>query len=129
MNLFGAAPKEYEPRDVIIIFGSNGTADIATVLEIDSERILAAGEVEYSIPIADVKPYSGKRGRIFSYKASEENITDTKRLAELEKSIVLKQITLFEKQKFADEPMKWPIGKMIIGGIGIFLLVLFLALK
>jgi hypothetical protein len=115
-------------RDVMVIFSTDGTADIAPIVEITEERVLAVGEVEYSVPTGDLKVYIGRRGRIFSYKATEENITDVKRLASLERSIVLRQITMFEKESRPTEN-KLPIGKIIAIGAAVLLLIILLAVK
>lgn len=115
-------------EDLLVVFSSNGSADLATITDISDERIFASGEVGYAVPIGDTKVYIGPRGRIFSYRASEENVTDTKRLAALERSTVLKQITMFEKESISsDSP--FPIGKIVAVGIGILLLIIYLAVK
>jgi hypothetical protein len=115
-------------QDVLIVLSSNGTADIAPVVEINEERLLAYGEVEYAVPIADTKVYIGRRGRIFSYPASEENITDVKRIAALERSTVLRQITMYEKERFAPES-KLPLGKIILIGLAVLVLIIIMVVK
>jgi hypothetical protein len=115
-------------QDIMVIFSTDGTAEIAPIVEITEERVLAVGEVEYAVPLGDLKVYIGRRGRIFSYKAIEENITDSKRLAALERSIVLRQITMFEKEARPTEN-KLPMGKMILIGAGIVLMIIILAVR
>lgn len=115
-------------QDLLVVFSTDGTADIAPIREISEERILAAGEVEYCVPAGDTKVYIGRYGRIFSYPATEENISDTKRLAALERSTVLKQITMFEKERI--EPAgKLPIGKLMIVVAIIVIFIIMLAVK
>jgi hypothetical protein len=115
-------------HDVLVILSSNGTAEIAPVLEINEERILAYGEVEYSVPIGEAKVYIGRRGRIFTYPASEENITDTKRIAALERSTVLRQITMFEKERMSPAG-KLPLGKLMLIGAIVLIVIIVLAVK
>jgi hypothetical protein len=115
-------------QDFLIVFSTNGTADFVPVVEVNEERILASGEVDYSIPLADAKAYIGRRGRIFSYPATEENITDTKRLAALERSTVLKQITIFEKERFTPDG-KLPLGKMMLIGAIVLVVIIIMVVK
>lgn len=116
-------------QDVLIVFSESGRADIAPVIEINEERILAAGEVEYAVPIGDTKVFIGPKGRVYSYPASDENVTDCKRIAALEQSTVLKQITLFEKERVAPPAAPLPMGKIILVGIAVIVLIIILAVK
>jgi hypothetical protein len=114
-------------QDVIVLFSDNGTAEIAPIAEINEDRILAYGEVEHSVPLEDTKVFIGRYGRIFTYRASEDNITDTKRIAALERSTVLRQITLFEKER-VPEAAKMSMGKILLIGAAV-LIVIFLLFK
>jgi hypothetical protein len=117
-------------RDVLVVMSSDGTADIAPIIEINEERILAAGEgdVEYAVPIGDAKLYIGRMGRIYSYPATDENVSDVKRIAALERSIVLKQITIFEKIGTAPQG-KLPIGKILLVGAIVVIFIIIMAVK
>jgi len=115
-------------QDVLIVFSDNGTADIATIIEISDERILALGEVEYAVPLGDSKAFIGRRGRIFCYPSTAENITDVKRIAALERTTVLRQITLFEKEARVTD-LKKPIGKYLIIGLILFIGIILLVVK
>jgi hypothetical protein len=117
-------------QDVLVIMSSDGTADIAPIIEINEERILATGEdeVDYAVPIGDAKLYIGRRGRIYTYPASDENVFDVKRIAALEKSTVLKQITLFEKETAAPD-VKLPIGKIILVAAVVLIFIIILAVR
>lgn len=85
-------------RDKIIVIDANGTADIATVFDRDSESLFAESATEdYAVPIADVTAFVGTQGRIYMLRADSDYIADTKRLASLEKSIVLRQVTHFQR--------------------------------
>lgn len=115
-------------QDILIVFSTDGRADIAPIIEISDERILAVGEVEYAVPLGDTKAYIGRRGRIFSFPSTSENIADVKRIAALERSTVLRQITLFEKEaRTIDE--KKPIGKLLLIGVVILIIIIVLAVK
>lgn len=96
--MFKLKKNQQMSRDIAVIISDDGTADVAYVIDTDSDRILAENEThDYAIPIADCRHYVGSRGRIYVYGAVPECIQDTKRLAELEKSTVLKQITMYKK--------------------------------
>lgn len=112
-----------EPRDVLVMIGSDGTAEIVSVIDRDHDRILAG---EYSIPIGEAKAYTGRNGRIYVCPADVEYITDTKRIAALERSTVLRHITHFEKES---QPVKLPMGKIAIAVVAVLILIIILAVK
>lgn len=86
-------------HDRVVILREDMTADIATVYEVDDARLVAASAgQDYIIPCADVKQtYIGPAGRIYVLGADVDYINDTVRLAALEKSTVLGQITQYAK--------------------------------
>lgn len=89
---------QQETRDKLVIINENGTADIADVYDRDHEKITADSITgDYTVPLADIKAYSSSRGIIYVYPSTQENIEDCQRLAALEKSIVLRQVTQYEK--------------------------------
>lgn len=91
-------------RDRVVILDADGTADIATVVDADDQAIYAdSATQEYAIPVQDAqKSYVGPSGRIYLLAADSDYISDTKRLAALEKSIVLRHVTQFDKPR--DQP-------------------------
>lgn len=101
--------KPVPDRDRVVIFDEGGTADIATVLETDDQALYAASVTqEYAIPLGDIKKvYVGPSGRIYALFADSDYVRDTERLAALEKSIVLRQVTHFQK------PLSEPEGSGI----------------
>lgn len=122
-------PEAPATQDVLIVLSKSGRADIAPIIDINEERILAAGEVEYSIPIEDTKVYIGRRGRVYSFPASDENITDCKNIAALERSTVLQKITLFKEDVPPVAGASMPIGKLIFAGVAVLILIIILAVK
>ncbi|MFD0717672.1 hypothetical protein [Paenibacillus sp. GCM10027626] len=114
--------KPVPDRDQVVII-EEGTADIATVFDIDDRAVYAeSSSQEYAIPIGDLKPYVGSSGRIFVLNADADYISDTKRLAELEKSIVLRQVTHYQKPP-SEEPTSINIRAILLYVlIGILLL-------
>lgn len=93
------ALRKYVPeRDRIVIFSDNNEADVAIVYDRTDDALYASSETqEYCIPISDTRSYVGKTGRIYLLGANQDYISDTVRLAALERSIVLRQITQFNK--------------------------------
>lgn len=117
--------KNNEVNDRVVIMSDNGTADIAYVDDIDNERIMCSSPTaDYSIPVADTKAYATSRGLIYSYPAEHDLIQDTQRIAALERSTVLKQITMYERT--VSEPEKVPLLKILMY-VAIFILIFVLA--
>lgn len=85
-----------EVRDTLVVIKDDGTSDICKVKEINHERLLAQGETEYSIPNGDVRTYISKRGRVFLLAADVDYVADCKRLAELEKSTIFRDLAEYE---------------------------------
>lgn len=125
-----ATKKEFEPRDILVVTSTDGSAEIATIVNIDEERILGvAGGSEYAVPVGDAKAFTGRRGRIFIYPSTMENVMDCQRIAALERSVVLRQITHFEKERQI-QPIKLPTGKiMIIVAVIVLMVILIATLK
>lgn len=121
-----------ETEDILVIFDDeNKTSTIERINEIRDGAIYVTGK--HSVPIEDAEITNGVEGRIFFYRAPTASIEETKRLARLEQSIVLNQITAYK----APEPpntMDWTkamlfglvalafviigMGSCSIGGIG-----------
>lgn len=90
--------KPVPDRDQIVIIDEDGVADIAAVYDMDDQAVYAESSVQdYAIPAADLKSYVGTAGRIFLLAAETQYVRTTKHLAELQKSIVLRQVTHFQK--------------------------------
>lgn len=121
--LVGTKPEEPQKRDTLVIMSDDGTADIVTVKDISEDRINGGN---YAIPTGDVKSYTGPRGRIFVYPSTFENIQDARRLAGLEKSIVLRQLTQYSPPEIPDE--RRDITKLL-PWIVIVILVIIVAVK
>lgn len=120
---------EYNTGDVLVTFDpDNQTGDVVPVTSINHERVLGAdsyGKVNYAVPLSDLKVFTGRKGRIFFYNAPQESIKDTQRLADLEKSTVLQQIT-----RYHDNATQQPIDVMkyvLVGIIGIMGIILALS--
>lgn len=92
-------------RDKVVILESDGTADIATVIDQDDERLFAVADdgQEYSIPIANAQPFVGSRERIFYVGAEPDYVTEMQRIAKLERSVVLRQITNYHDDPDVDK--------------------------
>lgn len=122
MGLFGNR-EPYEPQDTLIIFKEDHTADVAAVVDINDERLFAeSSSSSYSIPNGDYNSFTGRKGRIFLYPTTVQNVTDCERIAALERSTVLRQITHFQDD--LPEHSKSPMGKMIMIGLAVLVLII-----
>lgn len=84
-----------ETNDVLIVFDDeNKTSDIQRITDIDGESVTVVGM--YKVPLADCEVTNGAEGRNFFYRAPAQSITETKRLAQLERNLVLTQITQYK---------------------------------
>lgn len=85
---------EVETNDLLIVFDNDKkTSDIRTVTDIDEESVIVAGY--YKVPIQDCEITVGANGRNFFYRAPSRSVEETQRLAQLELSTVLTQITAY----------------------------------
>lgn len=85
-----------DTKDVLIVFDHDKKiSDINRVDEVDAEKVVVYGK--YVVPIADCEITTGGEGRHFFYRAPTRSIQETNRLAKLERSIVLSQITQYKK--------------------------------
>lgn len=107
--------RETEPeRDVVVILQDNGSADIATIISEDDEKVSAVSPMQdYVIPVGDLRGYIGSTGKIFTVNAPSDYIQETKRLAKLEKSMVLSKITEYNQPHPEDEKKIIPIREII----------------
>ncbi|HDR8089633.1 TPA: hypothetical protein QCY76_005890 [Bacillus cereus] len=102
-----------QTNDVLIVFDDEQkTSDIKRINLIQEDKVMVIDE--YVIPIEDCVVTNSAMGRNFFYRAPTQSIMETKRLAQLEKSIVLSKITNF-KPKPPESPVDFTkIGLMII---------------
>lgn len=94
-----------ETDDLVVIFDDeNRTSVIERISEIRDGNIFVTGK--HAIPVEDTEISNGVEGRIFFYRAPAESIAETRRLAALEQSIVLTQITSYKTPQPATN-MDW----------------------
>lgn len=97
-----------ETNDVLIVFDDEAkTSDIKRINNIEEDTLFVTGE--YAVPVQDCEVSNSSTGRNFFYRAPSQSVVETKRLANLEKSLVLKQITQFKKPptEIAIDWFKW----------------------
>lgn len=125
MALFSANSREpYEPQDTLMVFKEDGTADIASVMEINDDRIYAENAVTtYSVPVGEFATYTGRKGRIFLCGATVDAVSDYQRIAALERSTVLRQITHFQGDP-ALPAGKMPIGRYLLIGLAALIFII-----
>jgi hypothetical protein len=102
-----------ETSDVLIVFDEDKrTSDIQRITDV-REGVLYANGL-YAIPILDCEITTGAEGRNFFYRAPSQAIMETQRLAELERSIVLNQITAY-KPPVLPSSMDWTKALLFVG--------------
>jgi len=88
-----------ETDDILVVFDDEQrTSDIKRITDITEEAVIVMGE--YKVPIGDCELTTGQDGRVFFYRAPSKSIKETKRLAELEKNHVLREISNY---RYAEE--------------------------
>lgn len=98
----------FDTSDILIIFDDDKrTSDIKRISEIRDGTIYVTGQ--YAVPYEDCDITTGADGRNFFYKAPSESVKETQRLAELERNIVLSQITAY-KQPVPPSSIDWTKG-------------------
>lgn len=99
-----------ETSDILIVFDNDKkTSDIQRINEFTETSAIVTGK--YNVPIEDCEITNSIEGRNFFYRAPSRSVEETKRLAQLEKSIVLTQITNYRK---VDEEQKTDMTKMLL---------------
>lgn len=84
-----------ETNDLLIIFDDEKKiSDVQKVTDIDENSVTVRGM--YKVPLSDCEITNSPTGRNFFYRAPTQSITETKRLAQLEKAIVLQHITSYK---------------------------------
>lgn len=108
-----------ETNDVVIVFDDEKkTSDIQRINDIRDNSIFVQGK--YNIPIEDCEITNSEEGRNFFYRAPTQSVSETKRLALLEKSIVLRHITEYkppQEQNGTDLTKILLVGAIIVAFI------------
>jgi len=98
----------FETNDLLIVFDDEKkTSDIQRITAIEENTLYVSGK--YAIPILDCEITTGAEGRNFFYRAPSQSIKETQRLAQLEKSMVLNQITAY-KEPVSPASFDWTKG-------------------
>jgi len=113
----------FETRDYLIVFDDEQrTSDICTITHVDVESVIVGGK--YKVPVEDCEVTTGVDGRNFFYRAPTQSITETRRLAELERNMVLEQITAYRPPALPSS-MDWTKGllffSLIVMAIGLII--------
>ncbi|MEH7126024.1 hypothetical protein V7127_22695 [Bacillus sp. JJ1773] len=97
-----------ETNDIVIVFDDdNKSSDIQRIDEIREGTIYVTGK--YAIPLEDCEITTGTEGRNFFYRAPQQSVFETERLAALEQSLVLTQITAY-RPPMPPAAMDWTKG-------------------
>ena len=86
----------FDTRHKLIIFNEDQrTCEVHPVTTVDEKSVIAAGR--HVVDKESCAIYSGENGLVYAYKAPAHIIAETQRLAKLEQSIVLQQITNYRE--------------------------------
>lgn len=102
MKLFNKKQTEeqqdyYEDRLVVIETDST-VCEIFDDVTVDEESLNARGARELKVPKADCIVKVSEMGRVWIYNAPHQHVQTTERLAALERSTVLKQLTMYKPE-------------------------------
>lgn len=101
--MFGRKKEEQfleDTNDILIVFDDEKkTSDIRNISYIQDGAVKVVGVNGYSIPYDDCEITNSPEGRNFFYRAPTQSIKETQRLAQLEKNIVLTQITQYRPRE------------------------------
>lgn len=102
MGLFGRGMKEEDlfatDEQLIVFDNESGMCEIYDNVIVTSQDVEKTGV--FKAPIGDCKVFTGRFGRVYVANAKEHAyIENGKRLAQLELSVVLKQLTHFKPEK------------------------------
>lgn len=102
-----------ETNDILIVFDDDKkTSDIKRISAIEEDKLFVNGE--YVVPVADCEITNSTTGRNFFYRAPTRSITETNRLASLEKSLVLTKITNYKPKPVETKFDFMKLGLMFI---------------
>jgi len=125
--MFGKKKKDefnFYTNDLIIIFDhDNKTSTIEQINYIKDDTIYVTGK--HAIPLNDCTVTNSEGGRNFFLRAPSNYITETKRLAQLEKNMVLTQITSY-KPPVLPSSMDWTKALLFALVFVAFIVVAFL---
>lgn len=86
---------QFDTNDLLIVFDDEKkVSDIHRVTSVEDEAVIVAGVCK--VPLGDCEITTGKEGRNFFYRAPSQSVRETERLARLEMSTVLTQITSYK---------------------------------
>lgn len=109
----------FETRHKLVIYNEDQrTCEIHNVTTVDEKSVIAVGK--HVVDKESCQVYSGENGLVYTYKAPADIIAETARLAKLEQSMVLQQITQY-KEPFKENPnldMKfWALAALLFVAI------------
>lgn len=122
MGLFNKKQNDemnFETDDRLIIYDlEKRTTDIYFVTTVDDEKVIAAGRAV--VPKSDCIVTVSEIGRVYTYNAPTEMIVEVEKLAKLEQSIVLQQLTNYT-EPIKDNPnldfTKWALFGLLFVAI------------
>lgn len=121
MGLFKSRENEFDTRlddRLVVIDIEQLTSDIVYLDEITDESLKSVGR--YVVPKQDCTVTTSSEGRVWIVKAETKIITDLQRIARLEQSTVLKQLTNYtepEKENPNTDLRFWGVAALLFVSI------------
>jgi hypothetical protein len=125
-------PKEISPpspRDFLVLMnGETKQAEILQIADIGPERILAQGaDGVRSIPYVDTTLFNGPDGRIFVTNASDKYVQETKHLAQVEMSTIIREAVQYQRPGAAVE--RDPLWMKIFPWVAVVIVIILWLVK
>lgn len=90
--------QEYYEDRLVVIESDSTVCEIYDNVTIDEDSLNASGARDLKVPKADCIVKVSETGRVWIYNAPEQHVANTERLAALERSMVLKQLTMYKPE-------------------------------
>lgn len=105
--------------DRLVVFDDGGNCEIYDVDEVTADAVCVHGHV--TVPKEDCDAYVSSDGRVWLCGAPRQYVQETERLAALEQSMVLKQITQYKADPTPNPNMDF--SKWVMAGIAIIAVI------
>lgn len=100
MGLFNRDKEEFFETStdrLIVMDVDKRTADVVFIDDVNDQAVTSTGR--YKVPRADCDVFTSSEGLVYVLKSDTQYVSETQRLAALERSVVLSQITMYKPEE------------------------------